>query len=732
MTSSDKILPKYEQVPIEDWGPEEFEECRSLAIRGRPEGTDEQRRWLRAKMHLVWAYRSGYGTEPDSQRHFEILVQLAELDSEAELGAKWLLAQAYKEGIGTLPDEHLYFEWMERAAKDGDPEAMFSLAEAYRSGDGLEPNEDKYFYWRRKMAEEGSPFALMDLAHAFRTGTGTAQSNDQFFKNATAAVEQAKNAFSDRDKDENFTSQDLPRAFQLLAQAYREGIGTDKNEETYFKCLSDAVTAANTAIDLEERKEPSRADEVRSSLASITFELALAYLEGFGTRKNSQRAAQYMRDAAVAGDVSAMLRLAALLESGTGTRKDLTEAFHWRKKAAERNDPDAMYETAIAYGTCKGVEEDASEFQRWARSAVRAGHNKAFIALNLAELHTKGQVTPRKTSNVLRLFDGLRHEVQQIKLDHSLSEGEASDGVAHFTTLETLHSMLPSVDASPSIVKRGPFNFLRLYNLSYVNDPQEGKILLLGDDEEARTIQDYFPSSLPAPHSSDERGFSEAVPLSGLAFSVYVGSFTLRSDRLDLWRAYGRDGTGFCIVTPIRSFRQSVGTHDQAFAGLAGSEADNTDISLALYKVEYEKDKIHSSRRRLNQHLGEIAKARARLMSAMRHTEAKEAIRSQFELTVRATLSDVLYLYKHGEYRSEGEVRMLAPFAISARAVCADERTPARLYVRTRPFLFTPGSKIIIGPKVSNKEAVRLELKHRLDRNNHSGVEVIPSDIQYR
>ena len=680
-------------------------------------------------MHLVWAYRSGYGTEPDSRRHFEILTQVAELEVGAELGAKWLLAQAFKEGIGTIPDETLYFTWMERAAEDGDPEAMFSLAEAYGLGVGVERDDDKYFHWRRQMAKKGSPFALMELAHAFKSGIGTPQSNDKFFRSATEAMKLAKTAISVPEVDEDLASQDLPRAIQLVAQAYREGAGTARSDSKYFEYLSEAVNAVKNAIELEQEKEPSRASEVKYSLAPIVYEFALAHLEGRGTVKSPTEAFGYMKQAADAGDPRAMLRIAKLYETGIGTSKNRTIAFDWRKKAANLHDPDAMYETAIAYGTGRGTEEDSVEFHRWARHAVRAGHNKAFMALGLAELHSKELITPRKISNVLQLFDSLRHEVQEIKLDHALSEDEAPEGIAHFTTLETLHSMLPSESALSFSSKRGISHFLRLYNLSYVNDPQEGKILLLGEGEEAKTIQEFFPSSLPGSHWTDDHLYSETVPLSGLSFSVYVGSFTLRSDRLDLWRAYGQDGTGFCIVTPVQAFLQRAEVSEQAFAGLAASEENNSDISMTLFRVEYKRQKIALTRSRLNSHLKKISKARARLSN---ETKNSEAVESQFDLTVRAILSDVLYLYKHEEYKNEEEVRMLAPFAISARLVSADERTPARLYVRTKPFLFTPGSKIIIGPRVQEREAVRLELKHRLDRNGHSDVDVMLSRIQYR
>ena len=285
MNSSEDNTHAYEHVSIEEWGPEEFNECRATAIRARPEEASKRRRWLRAKMHLVWAYRLGYGTEPDSRRHFEVLTQVAELDAGAELGAKWLLARAYKEGIGTLPDETLYFTWMKRAAKDGDPEAMFSLAEAYRSGAGVECDVDQYFNWRRQMADKGSPFALMELAHAFKTGIGTPQSNDEFFGSATRAMELAKKAMSADKVDADLASEDLPRAIQLVAQAYREGTGTAKNETKYFEHMLQAVDATNNAIKLEQEKELSRVEEVKYGARPNCLRVSVS---SFGRVRNSE------------------------------------------------------------------------------------------------------------------------------------------------------------------------------------------------------------------------------------------------------------------------------------------------------------------------------------------------------------------------------------------------------------------------------------------------------------
>ena len=138
------------QLPPEDWTPEDFEKCRRRALRARPADSNKMQDWLRAKMDLVWAYRNGYGTEPDTHRYFELLAQVAELEVGSEMGARYHLAFAFKDGIGTKPNANLYLKWMRRAAESGDREAMFKLAEAYQYGYGAKADERKYFHWIKK------------------------------------------------------------------------------------------------------------------------------------------------------------------------------------------------------------------------------------------------------------------------------------------------------------------------------------------------------------------------------------------------------------------------------------------------------------------------------------------------------------------------------------------------------------------------------------------------------
>ena len=94
-------------------------------------------------------------------------------------------------------------------------------------------------------------------------------------------------------------------------------------------------------------------------------------------------------------------------------------------------------------------------------------------------------------------------------------------------------------------------------------------------------------------------------------------------------------------------------------------------------------------------------------------------------------MSEIQFLHKDENYKNEGEVRIVVPYAIDGAAVNLDDQT-SKLYVKTTNFLFQPGSQIIVGPKVKDPVKTRLDLKHRLDRNHHPDVVVKPSQIKYR
>src|SRR5437763_561994 len=74
------------------------------------------------------------------------------------------LAALYNNGEGTEKNLEKAFYWFQRAAENGNTDAMNSLATFYENGKGTEKNLEKAFYWFQKAAENGNTDAMNCLA----------------------------------------------------------------------------------------------------------------------------------------------------------------------------------------------------------------------------------------------------------------------------------------------------------------------------------------------------------------------------------------------------------------------------------------------------------------------------------------------------------------------------------------------------------------------------------------
>ena len=563
--------------------PQEFDSLRTKAL----ESNDPKE-----MVNVAWAYRDGDGTDPDVTRYFEWIKKAADAGSKE---AMYHLAVAYKEGEGTNLDDTRYFEFMKKAAEGGDREAMFNLASAYIDGVGTSQDSSQYFYWTTKMANDGASGAMHSLAIAYREGIGTAPDAEQFFSWAKNAVGAAENA--NKHGEEDRASEDLPKAILTLAQAYKDGIGTRRNRPLYLKWLKRAAEEGERVV-TRDQDVPS---ELATDLGAVLFHLAEAYKSGNGTTPDPKESVKWMKKAAKRGHAEAMIGLANAYKDGLGTRRNGPKYLEWMRKAAESGHVEGMFRVALAYGTAEGVENSPVEFLKWIRKAVERAHPDAFIVLGLAELQQIGFIDKLSLSSLREKLNSLMETVLEILDKHKVTKEVASDGVSHFTTLGALHSMLPE---NPN--KAQERNFLRLYNISYVNDPLEGKTLLNSDFENSECLLQFFVKS-------EETGSHDPIPWKGQKFSVYVGSFTLNRDRLDLWRAYGRDGEGYCIVTPIKAFQQDVGEQRHTFmeTALSGDFAKKGTAAHVgslprLYRVRYRRREAEETLKKLKPCLDDI------------------------------------------------------------------------------------------------------------------------------
>ncbi|CAM4121517.1 hypothetical protein COAQ111491_05035 [Comamonas aquatilis] len=213
---------------------------------------------------------------------------------------------------------------------------------------------------------------------------------------------------------------------------------------------------------------------------------------------------------------------------------------------------------------------------------------------------------------------------------------------------------------------------------------------------------------------ANSRARSSRPPMCRMCWTACwrAACFSLQPDSLNLWRFYGRNGTGFSIVSPMAVFEAESG--DGMLRG-PWAKTRRAAAKLALYLVRYQDDQVAST-------LGELEKALRPLAEIIKHTGPDRARRLR-EVAI-AVMSDLLYLYKDAQYADEKEVR-----AIEARTLGDPEiktfrpsdKPYEKLYVETSALLFREaGSKVIIGPKVDEADSVELHLRHRLAQNGWS------------
>lgn len=486
-----------------------------------------------------------------------------------------------------------------------------------------------------------------------------------------------------------------------------------------------------------------------TDLAEQRFHEALSLFDADVMPSDPERFFSLLLQAANAGHRDAMLYLRAAYERGNGTPIDLKAAFDWTLKAAEAGNALAMWNIARAYAHGSGVDSSQEQSIEWQVRAAAAGdpwalwyearrlmddpdHGlKAIGAWARQDEAFRHLLERAGIDSVTQeaLYQGLARlllDVGQHKLDHH-TVTDTPAGIAHFTSHEVLNHLLP-FDGGKVVAGR---NRLRLYHASYMNDPDEGRYLLksLRQDE-----SDLFGLIFDAALLDNDH---DGITVGDTRFGVYLCSLTLEMDRLDLWRAYGKDGSGISLELPPALFTAPEIGRSHLFhrddEG-AGSGADSPASANTLLAVRYggddagedDKKAFLAAKTMLATHMQALANCMAKVKDVTVRERARECI--------HAIVADLLYLYTDPQYRTEREVRLVYACTLDDPYLKLDERKPGRLYVETRPVLFTrPGHRVVIGPKASDKQEKKLEAEYRLSQHKMlANAAVVFSKVGYR
>lgn len=648
---------------------------------------------------VINAYKQGFGTEPNAFMAFEWLKKSAD---EKHVWAYFELAIAYRDGNGTTVNVKDFRTWMEKAALAPDGrEAMRVLAESYQKPKYGLPDVGQANHWTRLMAEAKGAVAMIDLSRAYSTGTHTLIDLRLQLEWAERAEKAALADLRNPTKRDG-ASEDLPRALSALADAYKSNGRNAKEVNLILKRA--AAASIQVYFDAEYSNNDGTKNQVLDEDSNIPEDLLSIIIRYKDTVKSGTAARfkllseianivrkQYLTASKLPSEFSnSVFELAEAFRDGIGTSINANGYVSTLELAKKVRHPKAMYELA---------SEKSPSYAEQLQDAADAGSDEAFYRLQIRDCN----FSAKKSNEIQSALIEFRKQVYQYReRNHTVTREDARNGIAHYTGNSALDGMLdPTTQESK--------NLMRMYNFAYFNDPEEGKRLYL-DLGSINPLKEFGPDTFYRDDVLTEEHF------------VYIGSFSLAPDQLDLWRAYTDNGRGFSIVTPFSVFPKN---SDQSLMETWANKRKTSSMPT-LYKVLYTDDEAKKVLKWLEPQLNIVK-------NCMTNVEQEKKNRI-FKL-VRTIANELLFLYKSEDYKSEREVRFVKALKLNSSEVKRDcTRSPARLYMETQTLFFSaPKSKIIIGPTVENKTFVAMSLRHALALRGWDGTcEVEYSNVNYQ
>lgn len=298
---------------------------------------------------------------------------------EVGRAAKWL-GDAYYSGIGVTADKLESFTWYQKAADEGNSDAMNSVGVAYSYGLGGKPDFGKAAEWYQKAADRGSWWGTCNLAGLYVAGSGVPRD----YQKAVTLYQVV-------------ATRGMTQAMVALGDLYRNGTGVSKD---YAQALSWYQKAAG------------------QNDAEGENNVGWMYQNGFGVTRDYQQALAWYQKAAAEGNADAENNLGWFYQHGLAVQADNTQATAWYQKAAAQGN-------ATAKQNLNALNEQIASQQQ---EAVRQAAAQQQEAQQAAE--EQANEADQRRQDMQDKIDNLNQEIQQL-------ESEANDADQNADNLAT-------------------------------------------------------------------------------------------------------------------------------------------------------------------------------------------------------------------------------------------------------------------------------------------------------
>ncbi len=291
-------------------------------------------------------------------------------------------------------------------------------------------------------------------------------------------------------------------------------------------------------------------------------------------------------------------------------------------------------------------------------------------------------------TSIARIQDDIKEIKKRLLIKDKIPE------LAYYTSWKTFSYMLPSDEENADNSNVGK---LSVMHLSYMNDPMEGQV-----------INEYLFGK------QNKNGREQlAQPY------VFIKCFTQSIDYLPMWKMYGDDAKGCCIVVDWNRTKQL-----------------NEEKEIALYKVCYLRRKkgdyffvkSDNGNDKVLDDLGVLLEQLKKNVVELRKIEGKR-------LLSEILVDSIAYLFKDSSYCYEREARVLYSYSDYNKKIEHTRQSPPKLFVYTDYSVAI--DEIILGPKFQDVYLWSPFIRSQIEKmNNINGYGQITnlsfSEINYR
>ncbi|MBS1771455.1 MAG: tetratricopeptide repeat protein [Bacteroidetes bacterium] len=411
---------------------------------------------------------------------------------------------------------------------------------------------------------------------------------------------------------------------------------------------------------------------------------------------------------------------------------DFNEAFRLEPNSADAlNNRGVTFESKGEYELALADYEKANQLDP-GNVIIETNRNKAASSLKLCvNILNETQINRDDRRDILDLCAKAKREgIDKIRSHAGSNTADIiKNSVAHYTKL-TVADIIASDKKAESK--------LRYYNAVYMNDPEEGIVLL---DAMGTEVKQCFANA-----SQQEEG------------NIYIGSFLpadTHEDELVMWRTYGKDENGTeaagCSIVINTDFFDAYQDH----AGInphmhtLGTKAAAGTTPQCLYRVLYFNKNHRQNKKPMivgdiienGSKKGNIEKDILALndsLIALGKLKVKNKPTAPLSIAIDKIifhlLSEVRFFFKSSDYSFENEVRVIQYVPKDNNQLKIDESKPKKVYVDSNKPIQQSIEKIILGPKVpSPKQWLYLDVALRQNNPTRTKpVDVSISECKYQ